>query len=633
MIRYLFKNRVILALDILAVIIARVITAIMLFPEMELEPGAYIYTGGIYIVLVVSVNLISKMYKVAWHYAGAAELIKFFIVNTCTVMLNFMTNELLAFFNIIREPVRRVNGGVAIITILIMLLIRLFSKELYKSFSTKKQASDVPDGQNKKRVIVIGAGDAARLIVSSFSNRFTSPYEVVGLIDDDKSKQGKVMYGYKVLGGRESIISTCEKMDVDSIVMAIPSAYAEDRLEILKICSQTKCRVKTLPDISELLESPEKLSVRDIRIEDLLDRDPVVLDNKGISELVKDKTVLVSGGGGSIGSELCRQIMRFSPERLIIMDIYENNAYDIQMELNVKYPGNQPVALIASIRDAKRLDEIFDFYRPDIVFHAAAHKHVPLMETSPGEAIKNNVFGTYNLAKVSDKYKVEKFVMISTDKAVNPTNIMGASKRLCEMIVQCMETVSDTEFVAVRFGNVLGSNGSVIPLFERQIAQGGPVRVTHREVTRFFMTIPEAAQLVIQAACYAKGGEIFVLDMGKPVKIYDLAENLIRLSGHTPNVDIKIEITGFRPGEKICEKLLMEQEGLEGTKHSKIFVGRPFTIEMSELEEKLSLLKNAVETADNSKIRDIMEAVVPTYIRDNEKFNLTHQKNKEHAGV
>ena len=431
MIKYLFKNRVILALDILAVLIARALTAIMLFPEMELETSAYLYTGGIYLALVVLVNFASKMYKVAWHYAGATEQVKFFLVNMLTVILNFAVNEALAYFNIIHEPVRRVNGGIAIIAILIMLLTRLFSKELYKLISTTKHSADTETSQNKRRVLVIGAGDAARLILSSFSNRFTSPYDVVGLIDDDGAKHGKVLYGYKVLGGRESIVPMCEKFDVDSIIMAIPSAYADDRLEILKICSQTKCKVKTLPNICELLEAPEKLNIRDVRIEDLLERDPVVLDNKGISSLVEGKTVLVSGGGGSIGSELCRQIMRFSPERLIIMDIYENNAYDIQMELNVKYPENQPVVLIASIRDSKRLDEIFEFYRPDIVFHAAAHKHVPLMETSPGEAIKNNVFGTYNLAKVSDKYNVEKFVMISTDKAVNPTYIMGASKRLC----------------------------------------------------------------------------------------------------------------------------------------------------------------------------------------------------------
>ena len=633
MIKKLFKNRFILLFDIMAIIAARMITSIMLFPEMVLRENAFVYTGGIYIALVVLVHLLTGMYNIAWYYSGTSELIKFGGINIATSVGLFALNEVLDYFNIIPEPYRRVNGGIAVISVLIMLLVRLCVKEVYKTISSREGISKVDNPGSKNRVLIIGAGDAARIIVSSFSANYASPYEIVGFIDDDASKQGKVLYGYKVLGGRDSIVSVCENHNVDSIIMAIPSAYVKDRLEILKLCNLTKCKVKTIPNICDILDSSDNLSVRDVRIEDLLERDPVVLDNEGISSLVGGKIVMVSGGGGSIGSELCRQIMRFSPERLIILDIYENNAYDIQMELNSKYPLNQPVVLIASVRDKERLDEIFEKYHPDIVFHAAAHKHVPLMETSPGEAIKNNVFGTYNLALTAHKFGVEKFVMISTDKAVNPTNIMGASKRLCEMIIQCMEKVSETDFVAVRFGNVLGSNGSVIPLFERQISEGGPVKVTHRDVTRFFMTIPEAAQLVIQAACYAKGGEIFVLDMGKPVKIYDLAENLIRLSGHTPGVDIKIEIIGLRPGEKLYEELLMDQEGLESTKHNKIFVGRPMTIEMAELEEKLSFLKEAVDSQDNEKIRDIMEEVVPTYIRDNVKFNKAYQKSKDTANV
>ncbi|MBO5743134.1 MAG: polysaccharide biosynthesis protein [Clostridia bacterium] len=627
------KNRYIFAFDILAIIIARFITAIILFPEMKLPQGAFIYTGGTYIGLVIIVNLIFGVYKIAWHYSGTRELAKYMSVCIVSMIAQFVANELLVFFSIIPQPFRRINGGIAIISILIMILVRLFVKEIYKTASSKAMVTSPQKPGNKNRVLIIGAGDAARIIVGSYAHDFSSPYEIVGFIDDDASKHGKIMYGYKVLGGRESIVSICENMDIDSIIMAIPSAYVQDRLDILKICNLTKCKVKTIPNICDLLDSDENVHVRDIKIEDLLDRDPIVLDNDGISSLVKGKVVMVSGGGGSIGSELCRQIMRFSPERLIILDIYENNAYDIQMELNAQYPGNQPAVLIASVRDRVRLQEIFSEYKPNLVFHAAAHKHVPLMETSPGEAIKNNVFGTYNLAMTAHEFGVEKFVMISTDKAVNPTNIMGASKRLCEMIIQCMERISETDFVAVRFGNVLGSNGSVIPLFERQISKGGPVKVTHKDVTRFFMTIPEAAQLVIQAACYAKGGEIFVLDMGKPVKIYDLAENLIRLSGHIPNVDIKIEVVGLRPGEKLYEELLMDQEGLEGTKHSKIFVGRPMTIEMSELEEKLTLLKEAVDSQDNEKIRDIMEEVVPTYIRDNESFNKAHLKSKETAKV
>lgn len=629
MIKKLAKNRFILLFDILSIIIARIITSIMLFPEMELPEGAFLYTGGIYILVTILVNLLFGVYRIAWHYSGTGELSRYICVCIVSMLSQFGINEALHLFGVIQEPLRRVNGGIAVISILIMILIRLFIKEIYKTASSKMAVNSPQASENKNRVLIVGAGDAARIIVGSYGQSFSSPYEIVGFVDDDASKQGKVLYGHKVLGGRDDIVNICEKMDVDSIIMAIPSAYVQDRLDILKICNLTRCRVKTIPNICDLLGSDTNISVRDIKIEDLLERDPVILDNDGINSLVKGKVVMVSGGGGSIGSELCRQIMRFSPERLVIVDIYENNAYDIQMELNAKYPGNQPAVLIASVRDRERLQEIFKEYKPNIVFHAAAHKHVPLMETSPGEAIKNNVFGTYNLAKTAHEFGVEKFVMISTDKAVNPTNIMGASKRLCEMIIQCMEKISNTDFVAVRFGNVLGSNGSVIPLFERQISEGGPVRVTHRDVTRFFMTIPEAAQLVIQAACYAKGGEIFVLDMGKPVKIYDLAENLIRLSGHVPNVDIKIDIVGLRPGEKLYEELLMDQEGLEGTKHSKIFVGRPMTIEMPVLEEKLKLLKDAVDSKDNEKIRDIMEEVVPTYIRDNESFNRAHLKANE----
>ncbi len=628
MIKFIVKNRLIFLMDIIAILCARTVAAVMLFSEMELD---FVSTGGVYMALVILVHLSSGVYRVAWHYSGTGELIKFLGINSLTLVILMLTNELFVHMNIIDQAFRRVNLGIVVMSMLMMTLIRLIVKEIYKSFSSRVIRHKNGNESVKNRVLIIGAGDAAGIIIKSFSDNNNSSYEIVGLIDDDRAKHGKFFYGCKVLGGRESIVSVCELKDVDSIIMAIPSAYAKDRLDIIKLCQLTKCKLKTIPNISDLLGYSDDLKIREVNIDDLLERDPVVLDNNAIGGLVGGKTILVSGGGGSIGSELCRQIMRFSPKQLIILDIYENNAYDIQMELNVKYPDNKPLVLIASVRDRERLKSIFSKHRPDVVFHAAAHKHVPLMEQSPGEAIKNNVFGTYNLAKTADEFGTGKFVMISTDKAVNPTNIMGASKRLCEMIVQGMEKVSKTDFVAVRFGNVLGSNGSVIPLFERQISEGGPVRVTHPDVTRFFMTIPEAAQLVIQAACYAKGGEIFVLDMGNPVRIYDLAENLIRLSGYTPNVDIKIEIVGLRPGEKLYEELLMAEEGLEGTEHSKIFVGRPYAIEMSAMEEKLKLLSDAVSSHDNEKIRDILEEVVPTYIRDNEKFNSEYQNHKETA--
>ena len=368
-------------------------------------------------------------------------------------------------------------------------------------------------------------------------------------------------------------------------------------------------------------------SLRDVEIEDLLGRDAIKLDNKNISTLIKDKNVLVTGGGGSIGSELCRQIMKYNPEKLIIFDIYENNLYDIELELKSKYPKQKIEAIVGSVRDKKRLEDVFSEYKPSLVFHAAAHKHVPLMENNPLEAIKNNIFGTYNVVNCADKYGTERFVLISTDKAVNPTNVMGASKRVCEMIVQAKNKVSKTEYVAVRFGNVLGSNGSVIPLFKKQIANGGPVTLTHKEITRFFMTIPEAVGLILQAVTYAQGGEIFVLDMGEPVKIYDLAVSLIKLSGYEPEVDIPIEITGLRPGEKLYEELLMAEEGLTATKHDKIFVSEPLHMEIDELKENLDIL-DKLEYMDNyskEKVKETMKQIVPTY-RDPEEVN--GEKNK-----
>lgn len=393
--------------------------------------------------------------------------------------------------------------------------------------------------------------------------------------------------------------------------------------DIIWICQQTGVKTRILPSTENLIEKQGIMnSLRDVEIEDLLGRDAIKLDNKNISTLIKDKDVLVTGGGGSIGSELCRQIMKYNPEKLIIFDIYENNLYDIELELKSKYPKQKIEAIVGSVRDKKRLEDVFSEYKPSLVFHAAAHKHVPLMENNPLEAIKNNIFGTYNVVNCADKYGTERFVLISTDKAVNPTNIMGASKRVCEMIVQAKNKVSNTEYVAVRFGNVLGSNGSVIPLFKKQIANGGPVTVTHKDITRFFMTIPEAVGLILQAVTYAKGGEIFVLDMGEPVKIYDLAVSLIKLSGYEPDVDIPIQVTGLRPGEKLYEELLMAEEGLTATKHDKIFVSEPLHMEIDELKEKLDIL-DKLEYMDNyskEKVKETMKQIVPTY-KDPEEVN------------
>jgi len=623
------RNRYIFILDILCIIFATLVTYFAVFSGMPLSMQIIFQTGGIYAAWLLVTFAAFRIYNVAWFYCGSAELIKFMLINIIPGILLFLTNEIMCGLNVFEQPYRRFSLVIVVFSIFAMTTVRMFSKEFHKSRKSKRRVNVNPDIQANCRVLIVGAGDAGRIVINNILGSDERSCEVVGLIDDDPAKLGKTFLGKKVLGNRNDIIRICEQMEIDKIFLAIPAAYVEDRKDIIDICHKTKCDIKTIPGLSELLDAPENEKVlRDIKIEDLLERDPVKLDTDGIRETVSGKTVMVTGGGGSIGSELCRQIMRFDPKTLIIVDIYENNAYDIQMELNEKYPKNKPIVLIASIRDKKRIDEIFSVYRPQLVFHAAAHKHVPLMEVSPREAVKNNVFGTYNLALAADKYGVETFVMISTDKAVNPTNVMGASKRFCEMIIQCMEKMSKTNFVAVRFGNVLGSNGSVVPLFKRQIENGGPLTLTHRDVTRFFMTIPEAAQLVVQAACFAKGGEIFVLDMGSPVKIYDLAENLIRLSGHTPGEDIKIEITGLRPGEKLYEELLMDTEGLEKTAHNKIFVGRPNAISPDELKGALDVLSEALESDDNNKVRDAFGKTVPTYIRDSVAFNKNYEKLK-----
>ena len=476
----------------------------------------------------------------------------------------------------------------------------------------------------KNRLLIVGAGSAGGLLLEEIKTNEKMNFNPVGFIDDDPSKQGAILGGVQILGTRKDIVSICERYEITNIIITIPSMDDADLQKLVAICSETNCKVQVLPGYDAILseKSPkDNLTgyVRDVDIGDLLERDPVILDNEQLNIKLKDKTVLVTGGGGSIGSELCRQIAKYNPKKLIIVDIYENNAYEIQLELKKKYPSLDLDVIIASVRDLKKLEMIFDKYRPHAVYHAAAHKHVPLMEDAPDEAIKNNVFGTFNSAFCADKYNVDTFTLISTDKAVNPTNVMGATKRICEMIVQSFQSVSKTNFVAVRFGNVLGSNGSVIPLFKKQIAAGGPVTVTHKDITRFFMTIPEASQLVLQASAFAKGGEIFVLDMGKPVRIYHLAEKLISLSGYEPHKDIKIEVTGLRPGEKLYEELLMEEEGLKKTQNAKIFIGQPVFTDFEELKEKLEKLKSVFNNPDCDKIKEAVADFVPTYKPDYEK--------------
>ena len=470
---------------------------------------------------------------------------------------------------------------------------------------------------NKKNILIIGAGEATKILLNTLKESLNDTYNVVGLIDDNANKIDYAISGKKILGTRYDIPRICKENNIDAIFFAISNISNKERRKILEICQETGCKVRILPGTKELIRNkPIMENFRNIEIEDLLGRDTIKLDNKNIGELIKNKVVLVTGGGGSIGSELCRQIIQYNPDRLVMIDIYENNLYDIEQELKFNYPEIKIDAIVASIRDKQRLNEIFEQYKPYLVFHAAAHKHVPLMETSPLEAIKNNVFGTYNVVNCADQFNVKRFILISTDKAVNPTNVMGATKRLCEMIVQAKNKVSQTEYAAVRFGNVLGSDGSVVPLFRKQIANGGPVTVTHKDITRFFMTIPEAVSLVLQAMSGAKGGEIFVLDMGEPVKIYDMAVKLIKLSGLEPNVDIQIKVTGLRPGEKLYEELLMAEEGLEQTKHDKIYIAAPMDIDITMINQKLNELSELLETSTNEqrdKIKTVIKEVVPTF--------------------
>ena len=470
----------------------------------------------------------------------------------------------------------------------------------------------------QENVMIIGAGEAGKALVNEFITSSYVKSRVSCLIDDNPVKWGKRLGGVLIVGGRNEIPAAVEKHHIHRIIYAIPSASARTKKEILDICSTTGCQVQVVPGIYQLVNGEISVSkLRKVDVQDLLGRDPIKVNLEEILNFISGKVVMVTGGGGSIGSELCRQIAKSNPRQLIIFDIYENNAYDIQMELQRTYPNLNLVTLIGSVRNTARVDYVLDTYRPELVFHAAAHKHVPLMEDSPNEAIKNNVFGTWKMAKAAAAHGVRRFVLISTDKAVNPTNIMGASKRLREMVVQMMNRESDTEFVAVRFGNVLGSNGSVIPLFKKQIEAGGPVTVTHPDIIRYFMTIPEAVSLVLQAGYYAKGGEIFVLDMGKPVKIDTMARNLIRLSGFEPDVDIKIEYTGLRPGEKLYEELLMEEEGLQETENKLIHIGKPIEMDDELFAKQLALLEKAC-TGESADIKEIVAKIVPTYKRTEE---------------
>ena len=566
-----------------------------------------------------------RMYQNMIRYEVGKDYMKYIISASLSVVILTLIDKgfNLEYINL------RVNVLSGILTAGTFVMYRLLGRSIAARKMSKYEKINKNQDNKANNLLIIGAGMGAREIIIAIKNNMRDKYNIIGIIDDDISKINHYILGVKVLGTRYDIPKIAKEKNVDLIFFAINKIDAISRRKILEICQETGVKTRVLPTTEEVITKHGAMnSLRDVQIEDLLGREPVHLDNKNINSLIKNKTVLVTGGGGSIGSELCRQIVKYDPKRLVILDIYENNLYDIEMELRAEYPKLNLEAIVASVRDKARLNNVFETYKPEIVFHAAAHKHVPLMEKSPLEAIKNNVFGTYNVVNCADEYGVEKFVLISTDKAVNPTNIMGASKRVCEMIVQAKNKVSNTEYAAVRFGNVLGSNGSVIPLFKKQIERGGPVTVTHKDITRFFMTIPEAVQLILQAVTYAKGGEIFVLDMGEPVKIYDLAVSLIKLLGYEPNVDIPIEITGLRPGEKLYEEILMSEEGLTSTKHNKIFITEPMSITMEELEEKLEKLKELLklEKDENSEVKRYIKEIVPTFKEPEEVNNKGKEK-------
>ncbi len=570
------------------------------------EIGVFFFSVIPHLVVVFCTHA----YRVLWQYASPYDYIKLSLAPV-------FTSVTLVISALIWDKIL-LGSNVYVIFFLLSVTLVVMPRLAVKQFvKLHDKYTNKPNGTLKeRRVMVIGAGEAAQILISDIiRNRSFSNSKVVCVIDDDETKANKFINGVEIVGTRHDIYTMAKKYAVDVIVFAIPSLVKNERREILELCAKTGCELKTMPSIDDVVNKADDnvlLRVSDVKIEDLLERLPIDLATADKMNYVNDKVVLVTGGGGSIGSELCRQIVRNSPKQLIIFDVYENNAYDILNEIKYNYPDANVIALIGSVRDTRRMENLFRKYRPQIVYHAAAHKHVPLMEDSPNEAIKNNVFGTYKTATMADKYGVERFVLISTDKAVNPTNIMGASKRLCEMIVQSFSRRSKTEFVAVRFGNVLGSNGSVIPVFKNQIEQGGPVRVTHPDIIRYFMTIPEAVSLVLTAGAMAKGGEIFVLDMGKPVKILDLAKNMIRLMGYEVDKDIKIEYTGLRPGEKLFEELLMDEEGLQCTDNQLIHIGKPIEFDDKWFKEKLEELKNAMYD-DSYDIKQLVSEIVPTY--------------------
>lgn len=604
------KNRLkvfmLVIMDIILINVAYMVSFYIRLGSIYNEVYNDIYVTYLPLILISYIGILAlfKMYRSIWRIAGIDEVI--LGITGCFIagLINFIVLEFMPF----RIP--------RVVTILSCFFITAFVLGVRLSYRFIRRVSlygNIYLG-NGERVLIYGAGACGSLLIEEIRRAKENKYKIVGLIDDNPSKKGKYVKGVKIIGDKNMIVDTVKDNKVKTIFFAMPSLDAKTKSEILDICKESKAKVKIVPSFYETIDEQIDLRhVRDVDLKDLLGREEIVLDKDGINEYIKDKVILVTGGGGSIGSELCRQIATFKPKKLVILDIYENSVYDLQNELSRSMPELDKSVLIASVRDKRKLEQIFAEYRPNVVFHAAAHKHVPLMEYNPSEAIKNNVKGTLNVGECADKYGCDKFVLISTDKAVNPTNVMGATKRFCEMIVQALNARSKTDFVAVRFGNVLGSNGSVIPLFQKQISEGGPVTLTHPDIIRYFMLIPEAAQLVLQAGAYAKGGEIFILDMGKPVKIHDLAVNLIKLSGYEPGKDIEIKVTGLRPGEKLYEELLMDEEGLTETKHKKIFIGKPSSFDLDTLKVEIDEIMKIAESGNKMMLREKLHEIVPTY--------------------
>ncbi|MEG2869199.1 MAG: nucleoside-diphosphate sugar epimerase/dehydratase [Terrisporobacter sp.] len=606
--KYKTRQLILIGTDIACTLLSFIASVGIVYPT-RVDSNLTLEVALIYAAINILMLSICRCYNSLWRYAGEEELISIVLACGLTLIPTYLIHLFMGV---------KLSLTFYVLNLILTTSLTGGTRLLYRTGRRIRLRNSLKE--KTTNVLIVGAGSAGDMVIQELKNNPQLLKKPIGIIDDDPNKKGRRIHNVPILGTTKDVKNLVDTYCIDEIIISIANISKHEKKDIIETCKKAKCKLKTIPGMFEIIDGKVDIKkIRDVDIEDLLGREPIKVNLGEMSEYLQDHVVLVTGGGGSIGSELCRQIASFGPKQLIILDNYENNAYAIQQELIRKYGNKLDLkTVIASVREEKRMDEIFNTYKPAVVFHAAAHKHVPLMEKSPGEAIKNNIFGTRNVARLADKYKAKKFVLISTDKAVNPTNIMGATKRAAEMIIQTMNESSETEFVAVRFGNVLGSNGSVIPLFKKQIEEGGPITITHPDIIRYFMTIPEAVQLVIQAGAMAKGGEIFVLDMGDPVKIVDLAYNLVTLSGFEPNVDIEIKFTGLRPGEKLYEELLMSEEGLEDTEHKKIFIGKPIEFDVDKTKNHLEVLKNIVEQEEVELIDNVMRELVTTYIRPEE---------------